>query len=438
MEDKLRNLKKEMDSKVFKDIPFNRNTSIKSVLEGSVSSTRTSKKGHFLPFKKWFPEFIGVLVCAAVLFILVNIGIGNFPFSQTEKLEEVDKKTEIIKENDTVYVPTPKEEEFTEVTKEEIYNKMFKTVQYFDTAKGEFHLHYAGGGDPLDITVQYELSIKQNGGYSREFDDEVSNINYYHNDKAWRVIEQEKYYFSETYPGSAIGDSEETPKFFDIAQNGDVTIISNPVIPPIGVAKESLFPYEIMGNYVSNINDISIENQNEELLGHNTIVMMAKIKNRRIKNMRFWVDKDTGILVKYETYDSAGEIVDYLSPTKLEINVPIDKKKFIPSGLEGYKDYQQYRQEQPTMKTGNIDTLIPEELKSQWEEAKKNPNETTVLELNGKWYIYAKKGYLVNYIEVNGTEGILYLSKTSPQKAEYTFHALADGYKVDTLQVVYE
>jgi hypothetical protein len=90
------------------------------------------------------------------------------------------------------------------------------------------------------------------------------------------------------------------------------------------------------------------------------------------------------------------------------------------------------------MTTGNIDELVPEELKNQWEEAKKKPNETTVLHLNDKWYIFAKKGYLVNYIEVNGTEGILYLSKTTPQKSQYTFHALAEGYKVDTLKIVYE
>jgi hypothetical protein len=433
VEDKLRNLKKEMDHKVFKDIPFNRNASIKSVLEGS--ERINTRKGYVRSFKKWIPEFMGVLVCTIILFVLVNVGIENYSSTQTENPVEVQKETKQNKENDTVYVPTPKEEEYTEVTKEEIFSKMFKTDQYFDTAKGEFHLHYAGGGDPMDVTVQYEMNIKQNGGYSREFNNEMSSLNYYQNNNIWRLNEQEKYYF--TYQGDSIANSEVNKKLIDIDQYGDITIISSPVIPPIGVAKESLFPYEMMGNYIDNINDITIENQNEELLGHNTIVMMAKIKNRRIKNVRLWVDKDTGILVKYETYDSAGEMVDYLSPTKLEINVPVDSKRFTPN-LEGYIDYNLLEEEQPHMTTGNIDELVPEELKSQWDEAKKNPNETTLLHLNDKWYIYAKKGYLVNYIEVNGNEGILYLSKTSPQKSQYTYHALAEGYKVDSLKVVYE
>jgi hypothetical protein len=57
-------LKKEMDSKVFKDIPFNRNASIKSVLEGV---TGKSIKGY--SFKRIFPEVMGVLVCAVILFV---------------------------------------------------------------------------------------------------------------------------------------------------------------------------------------------------------------------------------------------------------------------------------------------------------------------------------------------------------------------------------
>jgi hypothetical protein len=436
MEDKLRNLKKEMDNKVFKDVHFNRNESIRSVLEGT-KRTLDSRKGYFHSFNKWFPEVMAVIVCAAILFVLINIGIENYSVSHTEKPVEAQKETQNYKKNDTVYVPTPKEELYTDVTKEEILNKMFKTAQYFDTAKGEFHLHYAGGGNPMDVTVQYELSIKQNGWYSREFNNKTSNINYHQNDKLWRVYEKEKYYISETYPASIIANSEENKKFIDTDKYGHVTVITNPVIPPIGVARESLFPYEIIVSYIDNMNDITIEKQNQELLGHNTIVMMVKIKNRSIKNTRFWVDKDTGILVKYETYNSAGDIEDYLSPTELKINVPVDSKKFTPN-LEGYSEHNQVRQVQPSITTGNIDELVPEELKSQWEEAKKKPNETTALHLNDKWYIFAKKGYLVNYIEVNGTEGILYLSKTSPQKAQYTYHALAEGYKVDTLKVVYE
>jgi hypothetical protein len=437
MEDKLRSLKKEMDSKVFKDIPFNRNASINSVLEGT-KRTSDRRKGYFYSLKKRVPEVLSVVVCAAILFVLVNIGIDNYTGSEIEKPVEVQKETLSIEENDTLYEPNPKEEDYTKVTREEIIEKMFNTVQYFDTAKGEFQLHYGGGGDSVDVTVQYELSLKEDGGYSREFNGGTNGLNYYQNGKMWRLNEDDKYYATATYSGSRIGETDEN-KPIHIDKYGDITILSNSDIPPIGIARESLFPYEMMGNYIANINDITIEKQNEKLLGHNTIVMLAKVQNRKsIETMRLWVDKDTGILVKFETYNSAGTVVDYLSPKKLEINVPVDTKKFTPN-LEGYTDYQQGRQQQqhPSMTVGDIGE-IPEELKTQWEEAKTKPNETTLLQLDDTWYIYVKKGYIINYVEVNGKEGTLYLAKTSAQKSQENFTGLVTGYKVDSLKVVYE
>ncbi|MEW9673911.1 hypothetical protein ABLT31_34570 [Ammoniphilus sp. 3BR4] len=81
--------------------------------------------------------------------------------------------------------------------------------------------------------------------------------------------------------------------------------------------------------------------------------------------------------------------------------------------------------------TGNID--IPEKIRTQWEEAKSKPNETTILQHNGNWYIHPKKGYLVDEIKVNGREGIVILAKASTPKAEGTFPALAEGYNLDSL-----
>jgi hypothetical protein len=85
MEDKLRNLKNEMDSKVFNDIPFNRNASIKSVLEGT-ERTGDSMKRYSL--KRMFPEVMGVLVCAVILFVLVNVGIDYYSGSETDAGKE--------------------------------------------------------------------------------------------------------------------------------------------------------------------------------------------------------------------------------------------------------------------------------------------------------------------------------------------------------------
>lgn len=65
-------------------------------------------------------------------------------------------------------------------------------------------------------------------------------------------------------------------------------------------------------------------------------------------------------------------------------------------------------------------------------------DETTILHQNDKWYIYVKKGYLVDKIEVNGREGTLFLAKASPQKSNSNFHVLAERYEIENLKITYE
>ena len=48
------------------------------------------------------------------------------------------------------------------------------------------------------------------------------------------------------------------------------------------------------------------------------------------------MDKDTGILIKSETYDQHGELTSYVHPERLEVNISIDPQEFIPD-LEGYQ-----------------------------------------------------------------------------------------------------
>jgi len=101
---------------------------------------------------------------------------------------------------------------------------------------------------------------------------------------------------------------------------------------------------------------------------------------------------------------------------KIELKVPINKS-------------------QQHIMSGDIEDKIPNEIRTQWEEAKNKLNETIILKHNGKWYIHPKKGYLVDRIEVNGHEGIVILAKASSSKAEGTFPTLAEGYDIDSLKV---
>ncbi|MDM5155113.1 sigma-E factor regulatory protein RseB domain-containing protein [Bacillus sp. DX1.1] len=316
---------------------------------------------------------------------------------------------------------------------------MINTVDHFETAKGEFKSHYAN--IPGDTLINYELSLNNKaGGYSKITNmgnaTEKVTYHYYHDGIMWDIHEETGTYIEVKYLQETHSKTLKIEDAFSVDSEG-INVTKYRERPVIGEAQSSLFPYEIASNYTRDLNSWEIEKQNEKVLEHNTLVIKGKINRHNFQSFRFWADKDTGILVKYETYNSAGNVVDYLYPTKLEINVPIDSKKFIPN-LEGYKKEDMLKMDEPRMTTGNIDKRIPEELKVQWEEAKKKPNETTILHQNDKWYIYAKKGYLVDRIEANGKEGTLFLAKASPQKSQSTFHALAEGYKIENLKITYE
>ncbi|HDX9579012.1 TPA: transcriptional regulator [Bacillus pseudomycoides] len=382
---------------------------------------------------------LGVITVIVVsLFSLLNARADGEIEQQKGQTPKKVTTTETKKEG-TIYTPPKQEEYFGDMTKEEILTKLLNTVDNFETAKGEFKIHSVNTRDEV---INYELSLHNKaGGYSKytHVNNEIEKVTarYYNNGTMWDIREDTGMYRENRYlQGKERSKPLKIENAFPVNSEG-VDETDYRERPPISGAMSSLFPYEIASNYTRNLNTWEIEKQNEQLLGHNTLVIKGNINKRINKSFRFWVDKDTGILVKYETYDAAGKGADYLYPTSLEINVSIDSKRFTPD-LTGYKKEEMLKKDQPQMTTGNIDNLIPEAIKAQWEEAKKKPNETTTLQYDGKWYIHAKKGYLVNYMKVNGKEGTLFLAKASSQKEQSIFSALAEGYKVESLKIVYE
>jgi hypothetical protein len=83
--------------------------------------------------------------------------------------------------------------------------------------------------------------------------------------------------------------------------------------PEVGRVSQSLYPYEIAANYLRDFNLWNIEEQNFSLLHHNTVVLSEKLqeetsRKQNADTFKFWVDKDTGILIKYESYNNSGHI----------------------------------------------------------------------------------------------------------------------------------
>jgi hypothetical protein len=256
--------------------------------------------------------------------------------SASEKTIIEKQREEKDKVQETVYTPPKQEEYYEDMTKEEILTKMINSVDYFETARGEYKVHYSF--QPGYEEVEYAILLKNKpGGYTKAINDKGEvRSEYYHNGKTWFVNETFKNYIEAQVLDEELGtgDTLTLDQAFSVASDGD-SVTSYRERPPIGMSSETLFPYEIASNYTRDLNRWEIENQNEEILGHNTLVIKGTKNHRDFQSFRFWVDKDTGILLKYETYNAAGEVADYLHPTRLEINIPIDSQLFVPN-LEGY------------------------------------------------------------------------------------------------------
>ncbi|MGG1677348.1 sigma-E factor regulatory protein RseB domain-containing protein [Neobacillus sp. NRS-1170] len=304
-----------------------------------------SRKQVFL-LKNKFNALLSISVVS-----IMFLGITYFVGTQLNLISDTKGKQANVPEENTqkslnkpsnkktAYLPPKQEENYDEMTKEEILTKMLNTVDYFETARGEYKIHYSFS--PGYQVVEYAISLKhQPGGYGKTTLDtgEVSSQEFYKDGTVWHLNESKKTYMEERVMEEQKGTTLTLDQAFSTADDGN-PLTNYRERPPFSTAMETLFPYEIASNYTRDLSKWEIEKQNEELLGHNTLVIKGTKNHRDFQSFRFWVDKDTGILVKYETNNANGEIVDYLHPTKLEINVPIDSEKFTPN-LEGYKNYE--------------------------------------------------------------------------------------------------
>lgn len=341
MQNKLEDLKDKMDKSILKNVYFD-DKQYQQVLN---RIEKSKPQMQAFPLKNKFNALLSISV-VSIIFLGITYFVGTqlnvFNESETKQANELkeNKQETVTKPSNekTIYIPPKQEENYNEMTKEEILTKMINTVDNFETATGEFKMHY--GHSPGFSVVEYAIDLENfSGGFGKRtnvVDKKEITSEYYSKGTVWTVSEQTKSYTESKYgEESRRGTPLKIEDAFSVDSEGN-NVTTYRERPPIGVANATLFPYEIASNYTRDLNKWEIEKQNEELLSHNTLVIKGSKNHRDFQSFRFWVDKDTGILLKYETYNAKGDIVDYLHPIKLEINVPIDSKRFTPH-LEGYK-----------------------------------------------------------------------------------------------------
>ncbi|KKG12863.1 hypothetical protein EO92_12400 [Methanosarcina sp. 2.H.A.1B.4] len=141
----------------------------------------------------------------------------------------------------------------------------------------------------------------------------------------------------------------------------------------------------IIGEFL-NKTDVSLLGM-EEIDGRPAYLLEANPKEEGegllfVDGMKLWVDKETWMPLRYEMYDSSGDLMMELEIRDLEINQRIPDSEFVFEVPEG-----------ATVKTLNFDSLIPEEMTL--EEARESAGfEILVPE-------YLPEGYAFNYSTVS-------------------------------------
>lgn len=349
MDDRLKHLKENMDHTVLKNLDF-RDKNKNEVRKAIYNSKKTKRMNNLFP-RILSLGFTFIFILGISYFSLENLG-----FIQNEKpLSSQSNKKESDSNNDTVYTPPKQAENYEDMSKEDIINKLLNSVDNFESASGKFESYNKYfDNSTSNFTVEYKISLKKLiGGYEKTInipDERVTgaeittNEIFYNNQSIWNIDNERMTYVKNDYEIEPKRDSVKSEDVFSIPINKIYDSKEKFRERPIGNSGASLFYYEMIAKYLRFNNLWEIEKQNEELLGHNTMVLYGTIDKSIVNSMqpdensfRFWVDKDTGILLKYEIYNVKGEIISYLHPESLSVNVPIDLNQFIPN-LDNYNE----------------------------------------------------------------------------------------------------
>jgi outer membrane lipoprotein-sorting protein len=348
MDKMFRNVKKNMNETVLKDITFNQKNK-----EKVMQTIYYKRKKHRMFLKPSLSSILSLSVACLFFFgSLYFISERLDIFSREGQVADLNGTKEKNPIGKSSLTPPKDDESKRDLTKEEVVAKLLNTVDNFDTAEGEFEsFSIYPDGSTIVTTTEFIVSTNNNfRGFERTTEKlseggTSSNEVIYNGKKIWRKESMGKSYTSCDYQPIQSTETYTTPEeAFSVPLEDlykpNTKLRERPLIS--SDASRTLFPYENASSFLKDTNNWKIEKQNEEISGHNTIVLYGQF-TQEVKDwlkdeaFRFWVDKDTGILVKYEIYDKDGVVTSYLHPTRLEVNVPVDEAAFIPN-LDGYNE----------------------------------------------------------------------------------------------------
>lgn len=304
------------------------------VMENIKSHKKQSILKHIINPKKqspsWLPKVTSVIFSLALIMIMFSPGKhflfneNNATYGNKEKIGE----QETITHSDSV--------DSENFSKNEILYRMLNTNDYFKTAQGVYV--YKTPFTENKIFYKARMEKGNISGYEKAVNKQTNEaiITIVNNNKLLTLYEEQKEYVL-----SEISLNEEAISLEEVfREDAHNQVINYRDRPPIAI--DSLFPFEIASNYLQDLTHWDIENQEEKFLEENVIVIkgeLDEINSEKYQSVSFrlWVHKSSGILMKMETYNAEGKIVDSLITQEFAFNKPIPSSEFkmnIPEDLK--------------------------------------------------------------------------------------------------------
>ena len=268
----------------------------------------------------------------------------NAPLS-TENLLDISGRladNESMEDKSAAYSLNDEEE----ITKKSIFFKMLNTIDYFNTAEGSIEICTEG-----DIrTSEFACNLLTADAYEYSiWGDEIYEDYSSSNGEFYKVLKERKLInkglgacnIEEAVP---IPDSER----ITVAEDGIncYAYRADPINAP--TAREGLQPQELTFNFMTVEDNWDITGETTYLdrdcviiEGHTNDYAEEKLG---VYTFEFTVDKETGVLMKYDGFDADGNIVSYSKFTELTFNSNPEIKKF---NQNEYADFEINDQSHP-------------------------------------------------------------------------------------------
>lgn len=224
-------------------------------------------------------------------------------------------------------------------TEKKIFYKMLNSVDYYDTAEGSFSTIL--GEKQLKTEIEFTSDLEEATGYE-SVENKAVDTELYVADGERQVFDNEE----ETYAE----DSEVIEKEIEIPADedriveeadGSKTCNYREKISNLANADMVLAPQEITFSFLGDFSLWKIVGQ-EKYLGRKCVKIKGTTEEYYkekldVAKFTFWVDAETGFLLKYEGYNEKKELTDYITTEEIKINQPVKEKKVSKKKYKNYK-----------------------------------------------------------------------------------------------------